>query len=100
MPPSSALPSLKSSSAPRPNAAPPKAARRLASSQGLATAPRSAPTSWASGVQEKPEPPADEAPEDAAAQNAETEVEVAERVEGATAGDEVVADEAENQEQA
>ena len=49
---------------------------------------------------EKPEPPADEAPEDAAAQNAETEFEVAERVEGATAGDEVVADEAENQEQA
>lgn len=49
---------------------------------------------------EKPEPPADEASEDAAAQNAETEVEVAERVEGATAGDEVVADEAENQEQA
>ena len=49
---------------------------------------------------EKPEPPADEAHEDAAAQNAETEAEVAERVEGANTGDETVADEAENQERA
>ncbi len=49
---------------------------------------------------EKPEPPADEVPEDAAAQNAETEAEVAERVEGANTDDEAVADEAENQERA